>query len=149
MMNLNRFWSAKEMRLVYERQPYMKQWWKETQDYQIVEPGKTISGKATTSIVNGIGKVAVGATTFLDRTVDTLMNPKRPEALRNDDLFPRTQRDLRQLFELIFSADAVKHPIGTVVSSGMRVLNATTSLATDGIQKLDGGKNSSSYQNAA
>jgi len=143
MMNIS--WSAKESRLIHERQPYMGQWWGETKGFQIVEPGKTAGGKVATSAVNGVGKVLVGATTILDRGIDALTNPKPPEALRDGDLLPRTQRDVRQLFKGIFSKDAIKHPVGTVIASGMRVLNATTSLATDGIQKLGGGHNTSSY----
>lgn len=142
-------WSAKEARLIYERQPYMGQWWEETKGFQVVEPGKTVGGKVATSTVNGVGKALVGVSTILDRGIDALTNPKPPEALREGDILPRTQRDVRQLFKGIFSKDAIDHPIGTVVASGMRILNATTSLATDGIQKLGGGHNKTSYNTAA
>ncbi len=133
--------SAKEHRLISERQPYMKQWWEETKGFQIVEPGTSIGGRLATSAVNTVGKLGVGLTTIVDRSVDTLANPKPPEALRDGDLLPRTQRDVRQLFAGVFSKEAIKHPIGTVISSGMRIMNATTSLVTDGVQKLGGGEN--------
>ncbi len=149
-MHTNWSLSAQEHRLVYEKQPsYMRQWWEETTGYQVVEPGKTAVGKVVTSAVNAVGKAGVGATTILDRTVDAVTNPTEPEALRERDLLPRTQRDMRQLYKGIVSKNAIDHPVGTVIASGMRVLNATTSLATDGIQKLGGGRNVSSYHTAA
>lgn len=147
-MNLIWSHSAKETRLLYERQPYMEQWWKETKGYQILEPGKTAGGQVVTTVVNGVGQAVVGATTILDRGVDALTNPQEPEELR-DDILPRTQRDMRQLLKGVISPEAIKHPVGTVIASGMRALNATTSLATDSVQKLGGGRNVASYHTAA
>jgi hypothetical protein len=136
-------WSAKEERLIYEHesQPYMDQWWNETSGFQVVEPGRGPISSATTGVVNGLGKLFVGATTIIDRSIDQVTNPREPEQLRSGDLLPRTQRDTRQLLKGIFSTEALKHPIGTIIASGMRVINIGTSLVTDGVQKLGGGKN--------
>jgi hypothetical protein len=150
MMNLHWSQSAREMRLIDLNKEYVDQWWNETREFQVVEPGTSAGGKAVTSAVNGVGKILVGASTIIDRGIDTLTNPQRPQALREGDLLPRTQRDFRYLYELVMHpVEAIKHPIGTVISSGMRIMNATTSLATDGIQKLGGGKTNSSYHTSA
>ena len=134
--------SAKEARLIgLNNQPYMSQWWEETKKFQVMQPGKTVGRQVVTSAVNGVGKVFVGANTIIDRTIDTLTNPKSPEPLRNGDLLPRTQRDVRQLFNGIFSKDAIEHPVGTLVASAVRVINIGTSAITDSVQKLGGGSN--------
>jgi len=134
--------SAKEQRLCRrEAQPYLDQWWRETKGYQMLKLGDDPVSKTGEVIGNIIGKVAVGATTVIDRTVDRFTNPNPPEPLRNDDLLPRAQRDTRQLVKGIFSKNTLKHPIGTVLSSGVRVFGIATSALTDGAQKLGGGKN--------
>lgn len=146
LMNTYFSWSAKEARLIYdiESQPYMEQWWKETKGFQVVEPGDGPISSASTAVVNGVGKLFVGATTIIDRGVDQLANPKPPEQLRDGDLLPRTQRDTRQFLKGVFTKEALKHPVGTIIASGMRVINIGTSLVTDGVQKLGGGHNRAS-----
>jgi hypothetical protein len=129
-----------ESRLIHV-EGYGKQWVDEMKGFQLVEPGKSTLGQVSTGVVNTVGKVGIGVTTALDRLADRVFNPNAPEPLRNGDFMPRTQRDLRQLKDNIFSSNALKHPIGTAASVVVRGAGAIQSFAVDSLQKILGGRN--------
>ena len=141
MMNQNWSQSAREKRLCRQTQPYLDQWWRETQGYKMVSLGDDPISETAETVMNFVGQVGVGINTILDRTVDRLANPQRPVELAPDALLPRTQRDTIQLLKGVFSKEALKHPIGTALSSTMRVFGIGTSFLADGFQKVGGGKN--------
>lgn len=122
-------------------QGYIDQWQREARGYEMVKLGNDPLSKTAEIMANIVGKVGVAATTIIDRGADQLLNPNPPEPLRNDDMLPRAQRDTRQLFKSLFSENTLKHPIGTAVSSVVRVIGIGTSAVTDGLQKLGGGRN--------
>ncbi len=131
---------VQESRLIHV-EGYGRQWWDESKDFKLVEPGKSAVGQVSTGVINTVGKVGVGVTTALDRLADRVFNPNAPEPLRNGDFMPRTQRDLRQLKDNVFSSNALKHPIGTAASVVVRGAGVISSAAIDGLQKILGGRN--------
>ncbi len=136
-VTLNGFLS--ESRLIH-REGYMGQWGREARDFKLVEPGKGI-GAIVTAPVNLVGKAVVGATSLIDRGIDQFTNPNAPVELRSDDFLPRAQRDLRQMYEGVFSKTALEKPVGTIVSTTMRAFNVVQSATIDAVQKVLGGRN--------
>jgi hypothetical protein len=126
-----------------KRLSHVQQWWQETKDYNIID--KNIDSVAA-DIVNGIGKVLHGIGTVSDAAVNQMVSSKKPEALRDADMLPRTQRQVRQIRDKLREAydRALQGRLSAIVPLAMATYHAHSevpfALGADALQVIGGGR---------